>query len=418
MSRLSEEQKEFIKMELDLGLSNVELAKRFGVSEGTIRYHRKKARTKKADGRKTRYSAVSAFQTPIEAWIQENQSTERSKRDSIWSLYTTLEEFHKYELSYDALRRYLKKRHPELVEKSYHLRVETPPGKLSQVDWKEDVKVQLREPGNWITVNVLIVLLCFSRKPALVVRAGKDQQSFLSAHCEALKKLEGVTEYVRSDCMATAVKLWHGRYSEMTAAYDEFLRGLKMKGFPARPATATDKGKVEKKIGDIFRRIDFRRLVFRDLEHLQRHIDGVVDRLCAAAICPATGTSVEKAYAYERKELKPLPVSMPEIPVETAVSTVRKDSLVWFRGNFYQIPEGYTGKTVRCVNTGRRIDIYFQGELLESHAYHPDVKGMTRISPRAIEKTTRPVSDLVKEWTLEVASRQLDYYEAITGGAR
>ena len=36
-------------LDLDLNLSNSELARQFGVSEGTIRYHRKMQKTKKSD---------------------------------------------------------------------------------------------------------------------------------------------------------------------------------------------------------------------------------------------------------------------------------------------------------------------------------------------------------------------------------
>jgi len=56
--------------------------------------------------------------------------------------------------------------------------------------------------------------------------------------------------------------------------------------------------------------------------------------------------------------------------------------------------------------------------LLEAYEYEPNVKGMIRVSGKAITESTRPMSELVKEWTLEVAARQLEYYLEITGGAR
>jgi len=169
VSKLSVECKEFIMMDLDLGLSNTKLAKRFGVSEGTIRYHKRKRLLTKADGRKFRYSAVSEFTTPIEIWVQENSSSER-KRKTILSLYIILNEFHNYHLSYNALRRYVRKHYPDVLNKTYGIRIETPPGKLSQIDWKEKVQVQLERPGNWVILHFLILLLCFSIKPAIVVR--------------------------------------------------------------------------------------------------------------------------------------------------------------------------------------------------------------------------------------------------------
>jgi len=102
--------------------------------------------------------------------------------------------------------------------------------------------------------------------------------------------------------MKTAVKAWNGRSSEMNADYADFLYKLGAKGFPARPGTATDKGKVEKKIQDIFRSIDFRRIVFRNPEDLQQYIDRKVEEKCLRTICPATGTSIAQAYEYENEK--------------------------------------------------------------------------------------------------------------------
>jgi transposase len=418
MAKLNAECKEFIKMDFDLGLTNTELAKRFGVSEGTIRYHKKLKRLKKEDGRKTRHSEVSCFSTPIENWISENRSTEKPIRATILSLYRSLKDFHKFNLSYDALRRFIRKHYPEVIDKPYHLRVETPPGKLSQIDWKESVSVQFVRPGNWVTMNFLIVLLCFSRKPAIIARERKDQQTFLNAHYVGLQKLNGVTEFIRPDCMKTAVKLWKGRQSEMNRDYADFLKNIDAQGFPARPGTATDKGKVEKKIQDLFRTMDFRRIVFRNLEHLQDFIDHKIEQFCARTICPATGTTISEAYEYEKQYLNPAIKDIPAIPVETMITPVQKGNLVYFKKNYYQIPAGYVGKSVRCINTGSHIQIMHDGVLLEEYEYEPEVEGMIRMSRIAAESATRPISDLVKGWWLEVADRQLDYYHEITGAAK
>ncbi|MCG8571228.1 MAG: hypothetical protein MJB14_13925 [Spirochaetes bacterium] len=78
----------------DLNLSGVELAKRLGVSEGAIRYHRKKEQKK--DGRKSRFSRVSNYEVPIHHWVRENQSRDRQNRDTVLSLYTKLSAYHEF----------------------------------------------------------------------------------------------------------------------------------------------------------------------------------------------------------------------------------------------------------------------------------------------------------------------------------
>lgn len=402
-------------LDLDLKISNVELARQFGVSEGTIRYYRRKE--KRVDGWTMRYSGVSAFNSQIAMWISQNAGREPSKRHTIQSLYHTLVKFHDFSLSYDALRRFISKHYPDVMEKPYRMRIETPPGKLLQVDWKESVRIQLSEPGNWVQIHLLVLLLAFSRMPAIVVRLSKDIQSFLSAHHEAAGKLGGITEFVRPDCMATAVKLWRGRKSQMNHDYAQYLESLGTKAFPARPGVPQDKGKVERRIQDLIRDIDFESIIFRNLEEVQQFFDELVTERISQWNCPATGTSIQAAYEYEKQHLMSV-CDAPQIPVDTATTKVSKESLVYFRKNWYQIPEGFAGKTVRCINTGTQIQIFSEGELIQSHDYLPGAKNMIRLSRQAIVTATRPLSDLTRQWALEVADRQMDLYQEIAGGLR
>ena len=127
------------------GMSNCEIARKLGVSEGTIRYRLK--RKGKEDGRKNKQSNVSRFKVPIETWVQEY--SDRPKKTSVKALYQTLARFHNYRLSYDALRRYVRKNYPQMIKRGARCRIETPPGMLMQVDWKENVCVQIGKAGNW-----------------------------------------------------------------------------------------------------------------------------------------------------------------------------------------------------------------------------------------------------------------------------
>ncbi|KGE72376.1 hypothetical protein DC28_04580 [Spirochaeta lutea] len=400
---------------LDLDISNTELARRFGVTEGTIRYHRKKG--KGVDGRSTRYSGVSVFNRQIEIWIQQNDQREPSKRHTVRSLYSGLRKFHNFALSYDALRRYLKKHYPEVIAKQYRMRMETPPGKLMQVDWKESVRVQVGAPENWVTINVLIIQLAFSRMPAMVLRVKKDTQSFLSAHHEAVSMLGGIAEFVRPDCMATAVKLWKGRKSQMNQDYMEYLESLGTQAFPARPGMPQDKGKVERRIQDLFRDIDFNTTIFRSLREAQEFFNELLAERVARWSCPATGTSILEAYEYEKQFLQDVS-DAPRIHLDSASTTVSTESLVYFRGNWYQVPEGHEGKSVRVINTGTEIEVYCEGTVIQTHEYYPGVKNMIRLSREAITLSTRPMSDLTRQWGLEVAERQMDHYQKIVGGTR
>jgi hypothetical protein len=152
--------------------------------------------------------------------------------------------------------------------------------------------------------------------------------------------------------------------------------------------------------------------------HLQHYIDECVKKHRERTICPVTGTTIAKAHNYERKYLNTDIKNSIQLPVESMITRVQKDSLVWFKGNYYQIPEGFTGKKVRCINTGTTIEIYHEGTLLETYTYEAGVKGMVRMSAKAAASARKPMSGLVRNWWLEVSERQMDYYHEIAGAVK
>jgi len=99
--------------------------------------------------------------------------------------------------SYDVFRRYLRKRCPAFHGKVLRMRIETPPGALAFVDWKEDVPVQMGGWGRWVKVQALCMSLGFSRKPVVRFCEKRDLASFIHGHQEGFRALGGLPEMVR-----------------------------------------------------------------------------------------------------------------------------------------------------------------------------------------------------------------------------
>jgi transposase len=412
--RLSPEQGRFILDLKGIGISNTEVAEKLGITEGAVRYRIKRQESGAQDGRRHKFSSLNTYHEFIHTWIDDYKDS--SHRPTLKALFNLLKGYHNYRASYDALRRYVRKHFPEFAKKGARIRIETPPGVLMQIDWKEDVAVQLGAPGNWIKVHALVFSLSFSRKTVVILSSDRTLSSFINAHQRAFSLFGGLPQYIRPDCLRSAILKWRGARSLLNERYKKYMNDLGIEVFPSRPGTPTDKGKVEKRIGDLFKRLNLRHAIFQNLADLQGYVDGELFIAEQNWSCGATGLRVPESFAYEKRYLKSLPESFPELPVKEQRTRVRRDGTVWFAGNYYQVPGVYTDKVVLCLHSGLEIRIYHAGEEIERYPFLPGVKGMVRLTEKALTDDALQLSPRVRGWALEVARRQVDIYHELLGG--
>jgi len=327
-SRLSPSDDDFIMNMKKVKYSNKEIARKPEVSEGTIRYRIKREQSGRKDGRKRKPSALDRFRSVISQWIADYEDSRR--RPTLKTFYGWLRRDYGYERSYDAFRRYVRKHFPELHKKRAWVRIETPPGTLLFVDWKEDVLVQIWEPGRWVKVQVLCFTLGFSRKTVVRVSEKKDLSAFIHSHQRAFCVFGGLPEVIRTDCLKSAIVKWKGSRSVLNESYKKYISGLGIGAFPSRPGTPQDKGKMEKRIRDLFSRMDFKHRVYRDMADLQESLDRELQELEREWRCGATGLSVAESFSYEKEHLRALPVDFPSFPLKEKRTTVRRDGIIYF----------------------------------------------------------------------------------------
>ena len=412
-SRLSPDQVNFIMKMKAVEYSNSEIARKLGVTEGAIRYRVKRALSGKEDGRRLKPSLLERFRAVIEQWGKDYEEDRR--RPTLKTLYEWLRRDQGCQASYDAFRRYIRKHCPQFRKKGAWIRVETPPGALSFTDWKEDLAVQMGRPGYWVKVQGLCFGLGFSRKMAVRFSARKDLESFVHGHQEAFRQFGGLPRVVRTDCLKSAIVRWEGANSVLNESYRRYMHGLGVDVFPARPGVPEDKGKMEKRIRDLFGRLDFRHHIYRDMADLQARTDALLTELEKEWRCGATGLSVAESFTYEKQHLRPLPSVFPVLPLKETRTRVRRDWTVYFDGNYYQVPGVYRDRPVLCVNTGQEIVVWHESEVLEGFSYLPGTRGMVRLSEQALQAPEVYLSDVVRRWGLEVACRQVEIYQEIIG---
>jgi hypothetical protein len=119
-----------------------------------------------------------------------------------------------------------------------------------------------------------------------------------------------------------------------------------------------------------------------------------------------------------REHLKPLPDNFPVFPLKEKRTTVKRDGIVYFDGNYYQVRGEYRDRSVLCINTGEEIKVYHGGQQIGRFPYLPEAKGMVMLSEQAIADKDVYLSDTVRQWALEVAQRQVGIYQEIIQGRR
>jgi len=406
------EEVHFIIMMKKVKYSNCEIARKLGVTEGAVRYRLKREVSEAEDLRTKRGSHLDCFSSVIGNWVSDYEGDRR--RPTLKLLYDILRERYGYDRSYDAVRRYVRKHFPSFYKKGSWVRIETPAGHLVQVDWKEDIKVQMRESGNWLKVHAMIFTLAFSRKSVVLFREIKDLQTFLNCHREAFARLGGLPLVIRTDCLKSAITRWNGSDTVLNPDYSRYISRLGINAFPSRPSTPTDKAKVEKRIRDLFCRLDLKHKVYKDMSDLQNWSDAKLCELEKGWRSGATGYSVAESFLYEQQHLKSLPIHFPQVPVKERVVRVRNDGTVYFCKNYYQVHGKYRGKDILCIHTGTEVVLYHEGEEIDRFDYLPHSDGMVTLSEKVLRDPDLKISDRVRQWALEVASRQVEIYHEIS----
>jgi len=319
----------------------------------------------KPDLRKNRPSGLDPYHDVILSWINRaDADSDKRRRPPFKVLYTELRCDHGYQGSYDSVCHYMRRHFPDFWKRKPFTRIETPPGVLMQVDWKESVPVCLGSARNRVKLNFLLIQMSFSRKGVLLVFDDRRLDRFLAGHMEAFQRFGGVTEVIRS----------------------------------------------------IMERVYLSGRVFRAMSDLQTRIDRAMEELEKEQRCGATGLSVADSWAYERKYLKPLKRIQYDYPIHERLAMVKRDCTVRFRNNCYQVEQRFMGRTVYCVQTRLHIKIYLHNELIAQYPYLPHSKGMVMLSEKALRDPGLIVSDWTREKALEVACRQVEIYEQISTG--
>lgn len=368
MAKLTTEQIMVGAQMVERGLPVRRLAAQLGVTEGAVRYRLKRQKEpRRADGRKGKKTSLDGKERTVRAVLEALgcwRVTGEGRPAQAQMVYDVLVRDHGYRGSYKAVVRHLDRVYGQPPVRALR-RVETPPGVQAQHDWFE---ARTRIGGQEREVQALVGMLSHSRARFCWVSSEATQLAWHTGHLALFERYGGVPLWVRIDNLKTGVAQGAGPTAVLNVSYEAFARTCGFGVDPCRPATGSDKGKVERGVrtfreayGPLLRRS------WPTWESLQAALDERSWALMERLLCPVTGEPVRDAWEAERRLLKPLPGL--EEPFDVVVARrVSRDCLVSFEGRRYSVPFRWVGREVEVLGTLRHVVVRAEGEEVARHA--------------------------------------------------
>jgi len=360
MGRLENEARAAMTVLLKQGHSQSAVARLLGVTEGAVRYHRRRRESGAVDGRSRQVSMAAAHAEAIAHW--RDQQTDG--RINLAALHAWLCREHGFTGSRKSVQRYWRRTFPAPAIRARR-RVETPAGAQAQVDWAEFPGVFLG--GEVVDLVALIVTLSWSRKQAVVWARSKDMLSWQACQVACFQRLGGVPAVLRIDNVKTAIAKGAGAWGAINETYRRFAAQLRFHVDACQPRHPQAKGKVERDVRDLREMVDPAREIFDSLEALQAVTDTRLEERAGRLRCPATGTSIAAAWEQECELLTPLPETLPE-PFDIVVRRpVGVDCLVSFEGRQYSVPFRFARQEVEVRGLAGRVQVLKDCAVIAEH---------------------------------------------------
>jgi transposase len=368
MAKLRREQVMMASEMVARAVSVRRVATQLGVDESTLRYRLARAHDA-PDGRCARATALAGWDARVDAVLTRFDDArviaDGSGHCETQMLHRLLVREQGFAGSYQAVRRYLRRRFPPMLQAIR--RVETPPGVQAQHDWFD---FAARIGGALQALHGLIGTLSHSRGRFIWVSPTMTQLAWQTGHLALFQRYQGVPLWIRLDNLKTAVAQGAGPTAVLTPAFAVFARECGFGVDPCRAATGSDKGKVERNVRSV--RSDCADLLVHEwpsVAHLQAALDQRSQERHARERCPVTGTTIAVALAAERALLQPVPGL--HDPFDCVVARrVTRDALVSFEGRRYSVPFAWIDRVVEVRGTAQQVVLLAEGVEIARHNRH------------------------------------------------
>lgn len=322
---------------------------------------------------RNRASKIDKFYDTIQSLLSDESPQVFYYKRVLWQylkdnhgLDCSLSNFRAYISKKPEYQQYFDARRGRLSNKEI-IRFETPPAEQAQLDWKENIKY-ITKDGEVLYVNVLVLLLSYSRFRVFLMSISKSQTILLSFLTECFEAIGGVPKTILVDNMKTVMDEPRTAYKK-GKVNERFYQFVKDFGFEVKPCIAgrpQTKAKVEAPM-KILDEIHAYQGQF-NYEELNQFIEELCNRV-NHEYNQGTGGIPVLNLQKEKDLLSPLPSKRirDAYKISHTLVKVNTANMFTYKSNQYSVPAGYVGKILSLQVYDNHLFVYYSTDLIVQH---------------------------------------------------
>jgi transposase len=367
-----------VKALLDLGKHISHIARELGIDRKTVRKIKKKI---EEGNIKTptvrRKSILDTYKEEIVDYLKEGISAVL--------IHQKLKEKHGLNVSYSAVKRYVKKIKPS----EPFIPLISPPGRQAQVDFGYAGYFYNSRKNKKVKYWVFSMVLSHSRYRYYELVEDQSIPTFISCHINAFEYFGGSPKVVKIDNLKSGVLHTNFYEPQIQHEYSTMLSYYSSSAVACRVRKPNEKGKVESSVKYVKNNFlkSIRSDGIDDIDTVKEKLKYWQDNICNSKLHGTTRKIPKEEYLKEKEHLNKLPQRRYEI-YEVSKRTVNAYGHIYFKYNYYSVPYKLIGEKLNIRANGKVVEIYnsnydlvathklskSKGEFITQESHKPDIK--------------------------------------------
>ena len=259
------------------------------------------------------------------------------------------------------------KEHKDSIPKKATIRVPKSPGKVGQVDWKEDFTL-MNKKGELVTFNIFLFTLPYSERKYCRLTLDKKQDTVINCLIYVFNSISGVPKEIWFDNMLTIVDASKmNKHDRINDKIKQFAKDVGFTPITCRPRRPQTKGSVEA-LAKLCDRLLAYNNEFESVEDLEKIVKNFNDSI-NNEISQTHNRVVNEVFECEKEYLSPLPNNkiFSSYLSNRETRKVAKDSMISYEGNKYSVPVKYINCNLIICVKNNMLYIYDNTNLVRCH---------------------------------------------------